>query len=242
MAAEQTLTDKQLEIVHDHYKDTFERIRWFERSRDRLFLWAIVLFALLFLEVGYPADFGGSLRSLSILGGEVNLSHLPLPALLNATWVLTLAVCLRYCSASLWIDRQYPYLHALEKVLSPQLGGGIVYNREGDVYLSNYPMSVNVAWYAYVVIFPLIALFATLSLIVLEWNRLPYPVIHRIFDTFVGAAVVGCFVLYRVQPYVTERCRSLADRCRNVWDRRRSSKPTVGKPPPPRPEHPTQKD
>lgn len=224
MSTEPHLTDKQLEIIHDHYKDTFERIRGFERSRDRLFIWVIVLFALLFLEVGYPAEFGGSLRSLSLLGGEVDLGRLPLPALLSATWVLTLAISLRYCSASLWVDRQYPYLHALEKVISPALGGGIVYNREGDVYLDRYPLSVNVSWYAYVVIFPLIALIATVTLITLEWDRLPYLLIHRIFDTIVGAAVLACFFLYRVQPYITEKCRGLASRYRRAWSGWRNSR------------------
>ncbi len=225
MATEPELTDKQLEIIHDHYKDTFERIRGFEQVRDRLFIWVILLFALLFVQVGYPVEFGGSLRSLNLLGGEVDLSRLPLPALLSATWVLTLAISLRYCSASLWVDRQYPYLHALEKVISPALGGGIVYNREGEAYLEKYPLSVNASWFAYVVIFPLITLIATVSLIVLEWSRLTYPWIHRAFDMMVGTALLACFFLYRVQPYVTEKCRPMAGKCRDTWRQWRHRKP-----------------
>ncbi len=84
------MTDKQLEVLHDHYKETFARLREAEASRDRLFLWVIGLFALLSLEVGYPVAIGGSFVKLTIAGGELNLQALPLPALLNATWVLTL--------------------------------------------------------------------------------------------------------------------------------------------------------
>jgi len=94
VSIEKQLTDKQLEILHDHYKETFARMREAEALRDRLFLWMIGLFALLSLEIGYPAAIGGTLGKLSIAGGELNLQALPLPALLNATWVLTLTISL----------------------------------------------------------------------------------------------------------------------------------------------------
>src|SRR2546428_9720906 len=98
--------DKQLEILNDHYKETFARLRAAEALRDRLFLWMIGLFALLILEIGYPAAVGGALKKLSIAGGELDLQALPLPALLNATWVLTLTIGLRYCQTSVLGNRQ----------------------------------------------------------------------------------------------------------------------------------------
>src|SRR5207249_5794972 len=125
-----SLTDKQLDILNDHYKDTFTRLRESEQARDRLFLSLIGLFALLILEVGYPAAVGGSLGKMSILGGELNLQALPLPALLNASWVLTLVIGLQYCQATVRVNRQYPYLHTLEETISPALGGGDLYQRE----------------------------------------------------------------------------------------------------------------
>jgi hypothetical protein len=65
------LTDKQLEILHDHYKETFTRLREVEALRDRLFLRLIGLFALLIIEIGYPAALGGTLGKLSVLGGNL---------------------------------------------------------------------------------------------------------------------------------------------------------------------------
>lgn len=212
-------TDKQLDILHDHYKETFTRLREVERSRDRLFLLVIGLFALLAVEIGYPAQFGGSVQSFSLLGAEINLGALPLPALLNATWVLTLAIALRYCQTSIWVDRHYPYVHLLEETISPLVGGGNLYQREGRVYLDRYPLALNAAWYAYVWVFPLVALIATAGLIFLEWDRLPYPWFHRGFDTIVGATILLCFFLYRVQPYVSEKCRTAVEKCRSTWRR-----------------------
>lgn len=208
MATEKRFGDKQLDILHDHYKETFAHVRERERSRDRLFLWVILLFALLALEIGYPAEFSGSMGSISILGGELDLGALPLAALLSATWVLTFAVVLRYCQTSVWVSRQYAYVHALEDVISPALGGGNIYRREGKVYLDNYPVLLDVAWVAYVVIFPLIIVLATVGLVLWEATQLSFPWFHRLFDGLIAITLVTVLILYRVAPYVSTKWRA----------------------------------
>ncbi len=200
MTTERQLTDKQLEILHDHYKETFARIRQAEALRDRLFLWLIGLFALLILEIGNPAAAGRTLGKLSIVGGELNLQALPLQALLNVTWVLTLTIGLRYCQTSVFVNRQYPYLHELEEAISPQVGGGNLYQREGKVYLREYPLLLDVAWFAYSILFPLIVIFATFWLFIWEFSRMLYPIYHIVFDAFIASALVCFFFLYRLQP------------------------------------------
>jgi hypothetical protein len=197
-----SFTDKQLDILHDHYKETFARLREAEGLRDKLFLWVIALFALLCVEIGYPAAIGGSLGSLNVAGGEFHLQALPLPALLNVTWVLILTISLRYCQISVLVIRQYPYLHLLEETMSPHLGGGDLYQREGKVYLRGYPLLLDVAWFAYHVLFPIIVITAACSLVVWEFNQLSYPVAHKIFDITIASALTIFFFLYRVQPFL----------------------------------------
>lgn len=214
-------TDKQFDILHDHYKDTFARIRDAEQSRDRLFIWVIALYALLSLEIGYPAALSGSLGSVGIAGATINLQALPLPALLNATWVLTLAIALRYCQTTILIERQYPYLHMLERIISGLLRTAPtdnsdklsatssldpdIYQREGHVYLNEYPLLLNVTWFAYVILFPLIVIAATTGLMAIEWAKLPYPLVHRIFDTIIATAIVISFFLYQMQPRIAAK-------------------------------------
>lgn len=48
---------------------------------------------------------------------------------------------------------------------------------------------------------------ACVGLIAWEWNRMPYPWLHRGFDTLIAASVVACFALYRVEPYVAKKRR-----------------------------------
>lgn len=207
MVTDKSFTDKQLDILHDHYKETFARLRDVESLRDRLFLYVIGLFTLLSVEIGYPAAIGGTLGKLNIVGGEINLQALPLPAILNATWVLTLTIGLRYCQMTVLVNRQYPYLHKLEEVISPELGGGDIYQREGKVYLREYPLLLDVAWVAYGILFPVIVMFATVGLSIWEFTRVGYPLPHILFDIFVAGALILFFFLYRMQPVIASLWR-----------------------------------
>jgi hypothetical protein len=219
------LSEKQLDILHDHYKETFARMREAEALRDRLFLWIIGLFALLSLEIGYPAAVGGVLGTLNIAGGELNLQALPLPALLNATWVLTLTIGLRYCQTAVFVNRQYPYLHGLEEAISPAVGGGDLYHREGKVYLREYPLLLNLAWIAYGIVFPLIVMGATTGLLIWEYSKLPYPLHNIYFDVFVGGSLIFFYFFYRVEPTVSALCRKFW----TWWQNKRSRAKTISK-------------
>lgn len=202
-------TDAQLEILHDHYKETFARIRQAEASRDRLFLAIIGIFSLLIVEIGYPATVATTLGTLNIVGGSVNLKALPLAALLNATWVLALTVGLRYCQTSVLVNRQYPYLHLLEDTISNAVGGGNLYQREGKVYLQGYPLLLNVAWVAYGFLFPIIVMLAAVGLVVSEFTQLPYPFYHTVFDAFIAGALIFVFFVYRVHPALSSKWRTM---------------------------------
>lgn len=202
-------TDPRLDILHDHYKETFSRITGMERSRNRLFLFLIGLFALLVIEVGYPIEFDGSLQSLSVLGGQVDLRSFPLAALLSASWVFTFAVGLRYCQTCVAVERLYPYLHHLEEIISPLVGGGRLYTREGREYNTDYPPLLNLAWIAYGFLFPAIILIATISLVAGEWVKLSSPYLHKVFDTVIGAALLIVFYSYLAHPAVLRFRRKL---------------------------------
>ncbi len=48
------MMEQHLDVLHNHYTESFAYIREWEKQRDRLFLVLIGLFALLFFEVQYP--------------------------------------------------------------------------------------------------------------------------------------------------------------------------------------------
>lgn len=199
-ADEGNKAEGHLDVLHDHYKESFSLIRERERQRDRLFLVLIGLFALLVLEVQYPVGFGGALGPLKVAGAELDLGVLPLAGLLSASWVLTLAVALRYCQAVMLVERQYGYLHDLEERMSRELGDEDLYRREGRAYLDDYALFQDWAWICYVFLFPITAALAVLALITTELARLPYPWSNKAFDAVVAIALIVSFYLYRWHP------------------------------------------
>jgi hypothetical protein len=88
-------------LLHDHYRDTFGQIREREQRRDRLFVILLLMFVLLVFQTIYPATVGDSVGKISIAGLEIRPRDLPLPALLDVTWVLTLLTGLKYCQTTL---------------------------------------------------------------------------------------------------------------------------------------------
>lgn len=200
--------EQRLDVMHDHYKESFSYIRERERQRDRLFLVLIGLFALLFFETQYPRGFGGALGPVEVSAAKVDLGALPLPALLSASWVLTMTIALRYCQASINVERQYSYLHALEEKISQELGDEEIYRREGKAYGKDYPLFSDWAWVSYVFLFPLAALLATVVLQSFEWHGLMYPTPYKFFDSVMAIGIAVSFYLYRVQPLVTTKLAS----------------------------------
>lgn len=194
--------EKRLDVLHDHYKETFSRIRETEASRNRLLIWVIVAFGVLAVEVAYPAEFDGSFESLSVIGTQVALGGLPRAVLLSATWVLATTLALRYCQTSITVERQYPYLHRLEDEISPMLGGFPFYCREGKFYLEEYPPLLNVVFFGYVVLLPAVIIGASIAMVYQEWAKLDLPILHRLVDTVLAISVIVLFALYRVQPKV----------------------------------------
>jgi hypothetical protein len=190
----------RLEVLHDHYKESFSYIRERERERDRLFLILIALFALLALEIQYPINFRGAVGTLTFFGIELNVDALPLPAFLTATWVTVLVITLRYCQASINVERQYKYLHTLEDKISAELKDDELYRREGRAYKSEYPLFSWWAWRFYVVVLPVIAIIVTVVLIYNEWARLDYPLLGKLFDVISASGIAVSFVLYRIVP------------------------------------------
>jgi uncharacterized membrane protein YhaH (DUF805 family) len=193
-----------LGLLHDHYNDTFAHIRDREQRRDRLFVVLALMFVLLVLQVQYPATVGGSLGTISLAGVELSVRDLPLAALLDVTWLLTLLVGLKYCQTALAVERQYPYLHRLEEQIATRLGDPELFCREGKSYLHAYPSVLNWAWFCYVILFPLAVVLGTTLLTVVMWRDLDYSGWHKAFASGMAAALVVSFALYQVVPRLSQ--------------------------------------
>lgn len=219
------MDDAKLELLHDHHKDSFSRIRERESQRDRLFLVLVALYALLTIQIQYPLDFDNTIDKIAPFGVEISVESLPFAAFLSATWLFTAAIALRYFTTSTNIERQYDYLHKLEEAISSQFEGDI-YRRESREYTERYPLLQSVAWRSYTLLFPIVAFLATAFLLVEEIRNLDYFALNKILDS-----VIAGYLLILVLAYALAQI-SLAKSLGNAivkWCQARKSKKKVHK-------------
>ena len=160
--------DKKFEILNDHYKDTFTHAISYRKQRDRLFLYLLLVLALMFLEVSSPdksyAFISGLLSNKLGKGIELGASFIN-----GLVWFFLLSLVLKYFQIVVVMERQYAYLHKLEKELTYNYLSGIPFTREGKSYLGNYPILSDWADILYVWVFPLLLLFFISVKIVIEF-------------------------------------------------------------------------
>jgi len=190
----------KLEVLHDHYKESFLHIREREKQRDRLFMFTIALIGLLFLEIQYSNIFSGILGNIKLEFVELNLSIMPISIFLSVTWTYLFVIVLRYCQFSILIERQYDYLHCLENKISELFGDKNIYCREGKAYLNKYPLFSDLVWIFYILLFPIIVILSVGLVIYLEGYKIVAPSYHLIYDSFLTIGIITSFILYRFFP------------------------------------------
>lgn len=203
--------EKQLEILHDHCKETFSYIRDREKQRDHLFLVVIGLLGVVLFLVQYPS-------LLELIFGEMkagpvslNIKVAPFYVPLTVTWIFLFVFVLRYCQFCINIERQYDYLHGLEDQISNYFPDNNFYNRESKSYLKGYPLFSNLVWYFYIIVFPLIMISAIILTITFELGIRDIPIYHLILDILLAISIVLCFWTYKLFPFVKNKIKKHTD-------------------------------
>ena len=165
----------KLEVLHDHYKESFLHIREREKQRNRLFLFVIALIGVLFLEIQYSDVFSNILGNIKLEFVELNISIMPISIFLSVTWTYLFVIVLKYCQSSILIERQYEYLYHLEDKISQLFSDQSVYCREGRAYLDKYPLFSDLVWIFYILLFPIIVILSVGLTIYLEGYKIETP-------------------------------------------------------------------
>ena len=183
----------RIQILYDHYKDTCVIIGEAVKRRDRAMLFAIVAAGFFALQAIFPGTADSAL--LQYLNFEFGLTQIDLSVLGNLVWVLVLMFALRYFQLTVFVERQYAYLHQLEEKIDKALGGDIL-TREGKSYLAEYPWFSNWMSVLYTVIFTMLLLFVTVFKLVGEWRQAGADThnLGLLFDAAV-CAILGLSIL-----------------------------------------------
>ena len=126
----------ELEILYDHYKDTYELSKKEQKVRNKNYIILCLLEALSFLVL-FNAEKAYSVFQYIINIKVENPMELGDSILRPLLWTLVLYVSIRYCQNTIYVERQYKYIHKLEEKISATIKD---FNREGFNYLSNRPL------------------------------------------------------------------------------------------------------
>lgn len=161
-------TDK-LQILSEHYTHTFDFLQSHLRKRDRLFIGVLLLIIIILFQIYTPDEASSVITQLisDKLGLKKPINFLYIQ---SAIWFVLLAIVIKYFQSVVFIERQYSYIHALENILSSQYSDG-AFTREGDAYLSDYPVFLNWASFLYTILFPAILLVVVTSKIIIEYKQ-----------------------------------------------------------------------
>lgn len=160
--------DAKLQVLHDHYKDTFSYTRDHIKSRDRFFLYALIILTLQFFQISSPSESSQALTSFieKTIGFKLSIDEGFISSLL---WFGLLSVVVRYFQTTVTVERQYAYVHKLEDVLSSLTGGDKLISREGHAYSTERPVFTQWMQVVYTWFFPSLLLATTLIKIIIEF-------------------------------------------------------------------------
>ena len=183
----------KLELLYDHYKDTFQIIQKLENKRNKLFIISGIIIALFFIIVINPNQSIPVIQNTIKTYAKINV-QINFYVIQSALWICLLYVLTYYYKLTNDIDRRYPYLHKLEKTIESEINS--TFSREGKSYLENYPLLSNIIYYCFIYFFPIIYLSCIIIKIISEIKMTGY---YWNFDLIMAILCIGliCMFLFK---------------------------------------------
>ena len=138
-------SEKKLDILNDHYKDTFSHLVSYRKQRDRLLLYLLAFVTILLLYQFFPnatidTIFDVLSKKLDVTI-DLNLTDKIL-LLMTPLIVFLFVVGHRYWQIWHLIESQYDYLEKLEKELASLYASGVPFTRESKFSDKGHDLSI----------------------------------------------------------------------------------------------------
>ena len=156
------MDEKKIEILYDHYKDTFENQKSYLKRRNSYTLICLVLIAVISFQISSPTevvDISGQLIKKHIGDIKIDFSYVNNVLTFSLLWVVIM-----YFQINFLIEKHYAYIHDIEGTLTKELKQFKI-SREGKSYLGSYPWLSFVVHHIYTVLFPL----TLIAVAVIKW-------------------------------------------------------------------------
>lgn len=143
----------KIELLYDHYKETFLLIQENIKQRNKFFI--IVFFTMLlhFLFASSPESIAAIFINIIQAHYEIDIS-IQNSIIQSALWLVLLYSTMRYYQTTVYIEKQYKYISSIESNI--ECYSQITFNRESGNYLLDYPKMNDFIDILYKWIFPII--------------------------------------------------------------------------------------
>ena len=158
------------ELLYDHYKEAVKGSADMQAKRNALFVYVCIFELLNFLMLLFPQVIDSALSAFLLEVYKVSLSEL-LSLLPTGIWLITAYVLVRYFQTTIYVERQYPYIEAIEAEIAKETQL-ICFDRESKAYLSNYPKVLDMIHVFYTWMIPVLLQMVNTVKIFLEWRSM----------------------------------------------------------------------
>lgn len=156
-----------IEVLYDHYKDTFEQQKRYLAKRDHLTVLLMIL-AILLIGLIFDPNYI-SIKLNTIINAQVNNLVFDFEFINTGLIIAFFWFSLQYYMIALQIEKMYKYLDQCEASLCAGYTGFKI-NREGAYYLKSYPWMKTLADRFFVLGIPIGFITLSVCKIVNEWR------------------------------------------------------------------------
>ncbi len=203
------MEEEKFNNLCSHYKDSFDIHSSTIKRRDTLFYGLLVILAVFTLQLSSTDTVASIVVEYVAKVSGVKIGN-NIDFISTLMWLVLLGFSTRYFQVVLEIERQYDYLHSLEKQLNGYYSESSAFTREGKSYLSKYPLFSNWVWLLYTLFFPCLIVISIIARINSEIEAMNSIGFNQIID-FVCYIIIGTssiLYIYRLHESCIENLAS----------------------------------
>ena len=187
--------EKKIEILYDHYKDTFENQKSSLQKRNYYTLICLGLIATLSFQMSNPDQ--SNLISNELIKKNIGDIKIDFSYINNVLTFALLWVVIMYYQINFLIEKIYKYIQDIEVNLTKEMKPFEI-SREGKTYLDHYPWLSEVVHKIYSIGFPVTLICVSIIKWSNEKNQIvePYKNGHFWFDTVFLFGIILTSLLY----------------------------------------------
>lgn len=187
--------EQKVQILYDHYKDTFENQKSYLQKRNYYTFICLGLIALFSFQIADPDN--TTTISKTIIEKNIGDISVDFKYINNVLTFSLLWIVIMYYQINFLIEKLYRYIKDIEKDLTKSLKPFEI-TREGKTYLDHFPWLSGVVHRIYSIVFPITLVMVSVVKWLTEIDQFSDPWIngHFLFDTIFLGGIVITSLLY----------------------------------------------